>query len=54
VFEDIDYDDLSDLDDLLDEPEFEAGAIYECCGRGVNEVKCAIREHLVRAVKVAR
>jgi hypothetical protein len=54
VFQDVSWDRLSDLDELIDDPDFEAGAIYGCCGRDDNMVECAVREHLVRAFKVAR
>ena len=54
VFEMIDWDTASELDMFVDDDEFQAGTEWDCC-EGVGRVEgCKVREHLVRASKVAK
>jgi hypothetical protein len=45
----------SELNECLDDLDYQAGIIWGCCkARGGDAQGCAVREHLVRAGKVAR
>ena len=45
----------SELDECLEDPDYQAGMIWGCCkARGGDAEGCALREHLVRGGKVAR
>lgn len=56
MFSDFDVmDNSSELDECLDDPEYQDGIVWGCCkARGDDAVGCAVREHLVRGSKVAR
>ena len=49
------FDSPSELDECLDDPEYQAGMIRGCCkARGGDAQGCAVRENLVRVSKVVR
>lgn len=54
VFEMIDWDTASELDMFLNDDEFQAGMWWSCCDALGNGEGCKVREHLVRASKVAK
>ena len=54
VFEMIDWDKASELDMFLDDDEYQAGIEWSCCDGAGDAAGCKVREHLVRARKVAR
>ena len=45
----------SELEECLDDPDYQDGMIWGCCkARGGDAGGCAVHEHLVRGRKVAR
>jgi len=54
AFEMIDWDSPSDLEELMDDDEFQAGVYWGCCEGDGHARGCKVREHLVRARRVAR
>ena len=54
MFEPIDWDTARELDMFLNDDEFQAGMWWSCCGALGDGKGCKVREHLVRASKVAR
>lgn len=45
----------SELDECLDDPDYQAGMIWGCCkARGGDAQDCDVCEHLVYACKVAK
>lgn len=56
AFSDIEVlDSPSELDECLDDPDYQAEIIWGCCkARGGDAVGCSVCEHLVRGSKVAR